>query len=75
MFTSIWEDIKQQFNNGNTLMRIILVNVAVFVVVTLMHLILMPVKEGFTYDNFLHFFIISSAVSYTHLTLPTILLV
>ena len=60
MFTSIWEDIKQQFSYGNTLTRIILVNVAVFVVVTLVRLILMPVESGFTYNDFLHFFAISS---------------
>ncbi len=60
MFTSIWEDIKQQFSYGNTLTRIILVNVAVFVVVTIVRLILMPVEEGFTYNDFIHFFAISS---------------
>lgn len=60
MFTSIWEDIKQQFSHGNSLTRIILVNIAVFVVVTLVRLILMPVEDGFTYNDFLHFFTISS---------------
>ena len=55
MFTSIWEDIKQQFSYGNTLTRIILVNVAVFVVVTLVRLILMPatVEDGESLVNML----------------------
>lgn len=35
MFTSIWEDLKQQFNQGNMLTRIILVNIGVFVVINL----------------------------------------
>jgi len=35
MFTSIWDDIKQQFNHGNMLIKIILVNIAVFVVINL----------------------------------------
>lgn len=35
MFTSIWEDLQQQFRQGNTLTRIILVNIAVFVVINL----------------------------------------
>ena len=73
MFTSIWEDIKQQFSYGNTLTRIILVNIAVFVVVTLIRLILMPVEEGITYDDFLHFFTISSDV-WHNLTHPWVLI-
>lgn len=35
MFTSIWTDLKQQFSHGNTITRIILVNIAVFVVINL----------------------------------------
>lgn len=35
MFTSIWDDIKQQFSHGNMLTKIILVNIAVFVVINL----------------------------------------
>ena len=35
MFSSIWNDIKQQFNYGNTLTRIILINIGVFVIVSL----------------------------------------
>ena len=35
MFSSIWNDLKQQFSHGNMLTRIILINVAVFVVINL----------------------------------------
>lgn len=35
MFTSIWDDIKQQFKMGNMITRIILVNIAVFVIMSL----------------------------------------
>lgn len=73
MFTSIWEDIKQQFSHGNSLTRIILVNIAVFVVVTLVRLILMPVEDGFTYNDFLHFFTISSN-GWHNLTHPWVLI-
>ena len=72
MFTSIWEDIKQQFSYGNTLTRIILVNIAVFVVVTIVRLILMPVENGFNYYDFLHFFTISSDI-WHNLTHPWVL--
>ena len=73
MFTSIWEDIKQQFSYGNTLTRIILVNIAVFVVVTIVRLILMPVENGFNYYDFLHFFTISSDI-WHNLTHPWVLI-
>ncbi len=35
MFTSIWDDLKQQFNYGNMITRIVLVNIAVFVIINL----------------------------------------
>jgi membrane associated rhomboid family serine protease len=39
MFQSIWEDVKQQFAQGNMVTRIIIVNVAVFVLVNLIWII------------------------------------
>ena len=33
MFNSVWEDIKREFQYGNTLTRLIIFNVAVFVLV------------------------------------------
>jgi len=73
MFTSIWDDIKQQFSHGNTLTRIILVNIAVFVLLTIVRLVLMPVEDGITYDDFLHFFTISSN-GWHNLTHPWVLI-
>lgn len=35
MFTSIWDDLKQQFNYGNMITRIVLVNIAIFVIINL----------------------------------------
>jgi membrane associated rhomboid family serine protease len=40
MFQSIWDDVKREFSYGNTITRIIIVNVAVFVVVVLVKLII-----------------------------------
>lgn len=60
MFTSIWDDIKQQFSHGNSLTRIILVNVAVFVVLTLLRLILVPTAGAGVYDAVREFFSISA---------------
>ena len=73
MFTSIWEDIKQQFSYGNTVTRIILVNIAVFVVVTIVRLVLFPIDEGISYNKFLHFFTISSHWQH-NLTHPWVLI-
>ncbi len=73
MFTSIWEDIKQQFSYGNTLTRIILVNIAVFVLMTIVRLILMPVENGVTYNDVLHFFAISSS-GWHNLTHPWVII-
>ena len=38
MITSIWEDIKRQYNYGNMITRLILINVAVFIAVNLVKL-------------------------------------
>lgn len=65
MVTSIWEDVKREFRSGNMITRLIIVNVAVFVVINL-------VKIGFSissagestasngFSDFLHLFCMSS---------------
>jgi len=70
MFTSIWDDVKREFSSGNMVTRLIIVNIAVFVVVNL-------VKLGYSissggepshvngFDNFLHLFCMSSDGMYT----------
>ncbi len=35
MFASIWDDLKLQFNTGNMITRIILINIAVFIIINL----------------------------------------
>ena len=38
MFSSLWQDIKREYENGNMITRIILVNIAVFVAINMVHL-------------------------------------
>ncbi|MBL7791751.1 MAG: hypothetical protein JNK77_05495, partial [Saprospiraceae bacterium] len=40
MLRSIWEDIKREYTYGNMVTRIVLVNVAVFVTISLIWVIL-----------------------------------
>ena len=46
MFTSIWEDIQQQFRSGNMVTRLVIINVAVIVVFHLTALILSVFMGG-----------------------------
>ncbi len=50
MLTSIWEDLKRQFNYGNMITRIILVNVVFFILVNLVNL-LITVFGGFEHND------------------------
>lgn len=64
MLQSIWEDIRKEFNYGNMVNRIIIVNVSVFILITLFWLVL-RISHGWdfpiaTYNSVLHFFLISS---------------
>lgn len=64
MFESIWNDIKQQFNYGNMVTRLIIVNIAVFVVINLLWMILKHGNAGVLpqiYNDIVHFFCISSS--------------
>lgn len=63
MFESIWNDIRQQFRYGNTLTKIIIVNIGFFVFVNLTRLVLMIIDGQApppSYEPFIHFFTISS---------------
>lgn len=63
MFSSIWYDIKRQFSYGNTLTRIILVNIGVFVVVNVFRFIMFPIEGGSpppTYRKLIEFLAVSS---------------
>jgi membrane associated rhomboid family serine protease len=62
MFQSIWDDVKREFQHGNMVTRLIIVNCAVFIVVILSKLILSVPGQGMDgyYSNFIHFFSMSS---------------
>lgn len=63
MFQSIWEDVKREFSYGNMVTRIIIINVAVFVSIHLVNLILY-VSNGGTpspyFDKMVNFLSMSS---------------
>ncbi len=64
MLQSIWEDVRKEFNYGNMVNRIIIINVSVFVLITLFWLFL-RISHGWdfpvdTYNNVRNFFLISS---------------
>ncbi len=63
MLTSIWDDIKRQFNYGDVVTRIIIVNVAVFIVINLLKVFLHHGNGGSTpgiYMDLRNFFCMSS---------------
>ena len=78
MFQSIWDDVKREFGYGNMVTRIIILNVAVFVVVHLVNFGIFlyyggaPDKSYPVFQKFLHFFCMSSDWRYL-LTHPWVL--
>lgn len=70
MFQSIWDDLKREFGYGNMVTRIIIINVAVFVVIHLVNFGLFlyyggaPEKSYPVFQKFVHFFCMSSDWKY-----------
>ena len=63
MFDSIWKDVKKEFSYGNMISRIIIVNVALFMVLNLVKLALFFAGGGNLpefYETFRNFFLVSS---------------
>ncbi len=60
MLRSILDDIKQEFGYGNMIKRIIIVNLAVYVVINLAWVFLSGVTPGF-YESLVHFFAMPSS--------------
>lgn len=66
MFRSIWDDVKREFNYGNMVTRIIMVNVGVFIFVHLVHFFLWVSMQrsgtppSVLFQNFIHFFCVSA---------------
>jgi membrane associated rhomboid family serine protease len=60
MFQSIWDDVKREFQYGNMVTRIILVNIGIWIIVNLAKLCLnIPNEDSSMYDGFLRFFSMS----------------
>ena len=67
MFKSIWEEVKREYRTGTIITRLIIINIAVFVLVNvsgfLMYLFNAGVRPTF-YQDLIHFFCISSDWKY-----------
>ena len=64
MFSSIWNDIKREFQFGNMITRIVIVNVIIFLVVNVIKIGLYITHVGFTppiFDQMLHFFCVGKS--------------
>ncbi len=63
MLRSIWNDIKREYRQGNMVVRLVFINIGVFVLVNLVKII-MRTATGFGdlpyFDDFLHLFCVSS---------------
>lgn len=63
MVSSIWDDVKRQFNYGNMVTRLVIINVVVYIGVNLLWVIL-RIGSGWTtpeiYQDILQFFMLSS---------------
>ncbi len=77
MFQSIWEDVKSQFRSGNMVTRIILVNLAFFVGILLLKLILsLAVDQSFpstSYEKFVAPYLELSSSFFKTITRPWVL--
>jgi len=66
MLASIWDDVRRQFNSGSMVTRLVIINVVVFVVINLVHLLFYPPgtntgsSHSALYTDILHFFCMSS---------------
>lgn len=68
MVNSILDDVKKEFSHGNMITRIIIVNVALFMLLNLVRLLLYFASGGVlpeAYDTFRNFFLISSDWQHT----------
>ena len=76
MLSSIWEDIRREYNYGNMITRIIIVNASVFVLINLVKVVLWMSNAGVVpgfYRELVHFFAMSS--DYWHiLTHPWVII-
>jgi membrane associated rhomboid family serine protease len=59
MFRSLWEDLKKEFQDGNMVSRLIIVNVTVWLVVLLLHVLLGGLGERGGFMEFVYLFSMS----------------
>ena len=64
MFQSIWDDVKREFQYGNMVTRLIIINCVIFIVVNIVKLILRAPINPIPYDTFLHFFCMPDSPSF-----------
>lgn len=64
MLTSIWEDVKRQFSHGNTVTRLIIVNIAVYIVVNIVYVLFSHGQAESAYTTFIHWLAMSSDLIY-----------
>ncbi len=65
MIGTLLDDVKREFRSGSMITRLIIINVAVFVVINLVHILIFPPGNAGSlhaaiYDNILYFFCMSS---------------
>ncbi len=63
MLSSVWEDVKREYNYGNMITRIIIINVSIFVLINLVRIILWASNGGVLpgiYKDIVHFLSMSS---------------
>lgn len=68
MVKSIWNDVRSAFSYGNMVTRLIIINVAIFVVLNIVRLFFILPNQGYEpqgYSDLIHFFCISSDWKYT----------
>lgn len=63
MLQSIWDDIKQEFGYGNMIKRIIIVNIAVYVIINLIWVVIVGTYPDF-YQELVHFFSMSDSIKF-----------
>ncbi|MFT4665278.1 MAG: membrane associated rhomboid family serine protease [Polaribacter sp.] len=64
MLTSIWEDVKRQFSYGNMVTRLIIVNVAVYIIVNIVYVLFSHGQAESSYTTFIHWLAMSSDLIY-----------
>ena len=62
MISSIWDDLKREFEYGNMISRLIIINVSIFVIYNFAYFIIYVLSQGnaLSFDGFMQYFCMSS---------------